>query len=222
MIVLIPAHNESSRIHDVVTGARKYLPVLVIDDGSTDNTAEIATHAGVRVIRQMPNQGKGAALINGLTTCLEEGYEAVITIDGDGQHDPEEIPSFLKTYEQGKVDLIIGKRDFSKMPLRRRIPNSVGKFFFSNAVGQNIPDNQSGYRLIHRTMIEKILKIDDEKGFEFEVDMLVLCLKNKMILKWVPIKTIYGDEKSHIKPMHHLVNFFRIVKKARIRMHSPD
>src|SRR5437762_2142979 len=92
---LVPAHNEGPRIAAVVRRAARFLPVVVVDDGSTDDTAERATEAGATVIRQVPNQGKGAALRTGFRAALELGSEAVITLDGDGQHDPGEIPAFL-------------------------------------------------------------------------------------------------------------------------------
>ncbi|HEX2627158.1 MAG TPA: glycosyltransferase family 2 protein, partial [Candidatus Limnocylindrales bacterium] len=88
LVALIPAHNESARIRAVVEGAKRSVAVLVVDDGSSDDTAAVAEAAGASVIRQSPNQGKGAALRAGFRAALEQGFEAVITLDGDGQHDP--------------------------------------------------------------------------------------------------------------------------------------
>ena len=103
VLALIPAHDEAARIASVVERATRHVPVLVVDDGSTDDTAAIAEAAGARVIRQSPNQGKGAALRAGFAAALADGIEAVITLDGDGQHDPAEIPAFLGAYARRAI-----------------------------------------------------------------------------------------------------------------------
>ncbi len=217
IVALIPAHNESAAIAGVVECAARYLPVLVVDDGSTDDTASLAEAAGATVIRQSPNQGKGAALANGFRRCLADGVQAAVMLDGDGQHDPDEIPKFLERYARGQVELIIGQRDFSRMPFPRSLSNPIGRLMFSWAVGQDIPDNQSGYRLVGRPLME-LMAGSAEKGFEFEVDMITLCLKHHLALAWVPIRTIYAGEASHIRPLHHIREYIRIVNKARRTM----
>lgn len=216
-LVLIPAYNEEERIAQVVDVARRTLPVLVVDDGSVDETARLAEGAGAEVLRQVPNQGKGVALRAGFLRALDLGCEAVVTLDADGQHDPLEIPKFLHAYAAGQADLIIGRRNFNKMPFVRRLANTSGRWLLSWAVGQSIPDNQSGYRMLSRRFMETLLE-STEQGFEFEVEMLVTCLKNGFQLSWVPIRTIYSGETSHIQPLHHLVHYFRIVWAARKRM----
>jgi glycosyltransferase involved in cell wall biosynthesis len=214
ILVLIPAFNESSRIANVVTAARRYLPVLVVDDGSSDSTAECARQAGAEVLLQTPNQGKGAALRCGFQHALEGGYEAVLTLDADGQHDPQEIPAFLEVARLHPVDLIIGERDFSRMPPVRRLANSLGRACLSLALGQPVRDNQSGYRLISRPVMQAMLE-SSEQGFEFEVEMVAVCLHLGLQLDWVPIQTIYQGEKSHIHPWQHVINFLRVVWKVR-------
>ncbi len=218
-MALIPAHNESAHIATVVAAAARYLPVLVVDDGSTDDTAALAEAAGAMVIRQMPNQGKGAALVTGFRRCLAMGCQALVMLDGDGQHDPDEILKFLECYTIQPVGLIIGQRDFSRMPFPRSFSNPIGRLMFSWAVGQDIPDNQSGFRLVGRPLME-LMADSAEQGFEFEVDMITLCLKHRLGLAWVPIRTIYAGESSHIRPLHHIREYFRIVKKARRTMRS--
>jgi glycosyltransferase involved in cell wall biosynthesis len=150
---------------------------------------------------------------------LERDYPAVITLDGDGQHDPAEIPAFLAAWQEQPVGLIIGRRDFSRMPLIRRLANTLGGVLFSLAVGHRIADNQSGYRLINRQLMQFMLE-DDEPGFELEVDMVVLALRNKLGLAWVPIKTLYTGGSSHIKPLPHLLNFLRVCLKAHQAMRN--
>jgi glycosyltransferase involved in cell wall biosynthesis len=218
-MALIPAYNEAEHISQVVSLARLHLPVVVVDDGSVDETVLLAEAAGAEVLRQVPNQGKGAALRAGFRRALELGCEAIVTLDGDGQHDPTEIDKFLNSYADEPADLIIGKRNFKKMPFVRRLANTSGAWLFSWAVGQSIPDNQSGYRMLSRPFMEHLLS-SAEQGFEFEVEMLVTCLKDNFSLKWVPIRTIYSGEASHIRPWKHLVNFIRIIRTARKRMRA--
>jgi glycosyltransferase involved in cell wall biosynthesis len=214
ILALIPAYNEAGRVGDVIEGAKIYLPVLVVDDGSTDETPASAERAGAEVLRQSPNQGKGAALRAGFRWALDQDYHAVLTLDADGQHDPQEIPKFLESYQDNQADLIIGERDFSQIPPVRRLANTLGRLSFSWALGQNIPDNQSGYRLISRRLIEAVLD-SDEQGFEFEVEMIAICVRCSYTLAWVPIQTIYSGESSHINPLHHVRNFTRMVLKTR-------
>jgi len=214
---LIPAHNEAQHIAAVVQQATAHVPVLLVDDGSTDDTAQRAEEAGATVIRQVPNQGKGQALRTGFRRALAEGYEAVVALDGDGQHDPSEIPAFLRVYSSGAADLIVGRRTFSQMPLIRRMSNTLGTLAFSWAVSQSIPDNQSGYRLVGHRLMAAMLD-SHEAGFEFEVEMIVRCIELGLKLDWIPIRTIYADEGSHIRPWHHLVHFIRITWQARQRI----
>lgn len=213
--ILIPGYNEAERIRPVIEAARTQLPVVVVDDGSSDETAAVAEHAGADVVRQNPNQGKGAALKEGFRWALRQpDCEAVITIDADGQHDPAEVPKFLQMFSAEHSDLIIGYRNFSEMPFTRRFANTVGRASLSWAMGRKILDNQSGYRLISKRLMQATLE-SDEAGFEFEVDMVVLCIRRGWRLDWVPIRTIYAGEGSHIKPWHHITNFFRVVLKTR-------
>jgi glycosyltransferase involved in cell wall biosynthesis len=216
-LAVIPAYNEAQHIAKVVKLASHYLPVLVVDDGSTDNTLQLAEAAGAEVLRQPSNQGKGAALRAGFLRALDLGSEAVITLDADGQHDPHEIHKFLQAYQTRPADLIIGKRDFGKMPLSRRLANTTGRWLFTWAMGRPIPDNQSGYRLLSRSFINKLLD-SQEQGFEFEVEMLVTCLKGHFDLDWVKIRTIYAGESSHIHPLEHISNFLRLVWVTHQRM----
>lgn len=214
VLALIPAYQEGPRIASVVGGTRAHLPVLVVDDGSTDDTAERAEAAGATVVRQLPNQGKGAALREGFRRALEDGVDGVVTLDADGQHDPAEIPRFLAAFEGSHPELIVGRRDFSAMPPTRRLSNEVGGLIFSAAVGRRIPDNQSGYRLIGRRLMTALLD-SREDGFAFEVEMIARCLAMKVPLAWVPISTIYAGEPSHIRPWAHFKSFLRASRNAR-------
>jgi glycosyltransferase involved in cell wall biosynthesis len=221
VLALIPAYNEATHVTQVVLGARQHLPVLVVDDGSTDETALRAEGAGAVVLRQSPNQGKGAALRAGFHYALEEDYDAVITLDADEQHDPDEIPRFLEAYREHQGDLIIGARNFRQMPFVRRTSNSIGTVLFSWAIGEYMPDNQSGYRLVSRRLMDATAD-SHEMGFHFEVEQIVTCVVRGYRLDWVPIRTIYAGETSHVRPLEHVPNFFRLVwqTRQRIRKHQ--
>jgi glycosyltransferase involved in cell wall biosynthesis len=221
IVALIPGYNEGPRIGTVVRAALEYLPVIVVDDGSSDDTAARAREAGAIVIEQRPNQGKGAALRMGFRRAIAAGYDAVLTLDADGQHDPTEIPRFLEALAvEPPPDLVIGRRNFRAMPPIRRLSNELGGRAFSWAVGRPIPDNQSGYRLVSRRLMEATLA-SDEGGFEFEVEMITTCIRLGGMIAWVPIRTIYAGEPSHIRPLAHLRSFIRIVRQARREVRSP-
>jgi glycosyltransferase involved in cell wall biosynthesis len=213
VIALIPAFQEGPRIGAVVTATRRHLPVVVVDDGSTDDTADVAAAAGATVLRQIPNAGKGAALRAGFRQALADGAAAVVTLDADGQHDPDEIPAFLAAFAASRPELVIGQRDFARMPPVRRLSNTLGGWALSAAVGRSVPDNQSGYRLIGRTLIGHLLD-SDESGFEFEVEMIARCIALGLPMTWVPIRTIYAGEPSHIRPWRHFTEFVRVTRKA--------
>lgn len=213
-IALIPAYDEGPRIGAVVEAASRHLPVVVIDDGSHDDTADRARAAGATVLAQIPNAGKGAALRAGFRYALEAGAPAVLTLDADGQHDPAEIPAFLERFAARRAELIIGRRDLRSMPPVRRLSNTLGGLALTAALGRSVPDNQSGYRLIGRTLMRRLLD-SDEQGFEFEVEMIARCISLGLPLDSVPIRTIYAGEPSHIRPWRHFTQFIRVTRKAR-------
>ena len=214
LLALIPAHDEAPRIGAVIRSALPHLPVLVVDDGSTDATATEAGGAGAVVLSQHPNQGKGAALRAGFVRALTDGARAVVTLDADGQHDPAELPRFIEAEAAQPGELIVGRRDFGRMPLVRRTSNWLGTLLLSAAVGRWIPDNQSGYRLVGPRLMAAMLD-SREDGFAFEVEMIAVCMREGWPIRWVPISTIYGDERSHIRPLHHLSEFIGVAWRAR-------
>lgn len=216
---LIPAYNAEAFVGDVIRRARAHVPVISVNDGSRDGTLRVLQASGATIIDQQPNQGKGAALQRGFRAALDLGAAAVITLDADGQHDPDEIPLFLDKFRTTRADLIIGERDYSQMPFVRRMSNTIGRAAFSWAMGRLIRDNQSGYRLLSRRLIEAVLA-SKERGYEFEMDMIVMSVKRGWPIEGVRIRTIYGEETSNIKPLQHVVRFFRMVRRARQAMRS--
>ena len=207
--------------------------MLVVDDGSSDDTAAVARAAGARVLSLRPNRGKGAALKAGFgwrwagslqTTrrrpagrgdrAWARTWDAILTLDGDGQHDPAEAPAFIERWSQTGADLVVGARDYREMPPIRWFTNSVSRVLFSSALGQRVPDNQSGYRLRSPRVAEASLE-SPEQGFAFEVEEIAMCVGRGYTIAWVPIRTIYGTEVSDIKPWTHLVSFVRVTGRAR-------
>jgi glycosyltransferase involved in cell wall biosynthesis len=166
------------------------------------------------VIRQTTNLGKGEALKAGFRHALANAAGAVVTLDADGQHDPAEIPALLGARERTGARLVIGAREFREMPPTRRLANTLGKGVLRWATGREIRDNQSGYRLVDRVLMEAMLE-SEEPGFGFEVEMIVECVRRGWAIEWVPIRTIYGGEKSHINPVTHLARF--LTQAWRIR-----
>ena len=213
VLALIPAWNEAVRMCPIVEATRAYLPVLVVDDGSEDGTAAVAEAAGATVVRHAENQGKGVALMTGFNWALEQGYQAVLTLDADGQHDPADVPKFLAAYENGAGDLIVGQRDFSKMPFPRFFVNPLGSWLLSLVLGTRIPDNQSGYRLYSRRFLESLELTTT--GFELEVEVIIQAVCRGVRIGWVDIRTIYGiDKVSYFHPIKDTARFLGMLWQA--------
>lgn len=215
VLALLPAYNEAAHLGAVLQSVKQQISdILVVDDGSKDNTADIARKAGVEVLSRGYNCGKGQSLKDGYTWALEHGFDAVIMLDADGQHDPACIKDFLQKFTETRAPLIIGARDYAEIPLRRRLPNLIGKTLFSAAVGKEIPDNQSGYRMLNRTLMERMLK-SEESRYHFEVEMIAICIAEDWPIEWVRIPTIYGDETSSQNPLDQIFGFPKMCIKAR-------
>ncbi len=218
LCVVIPAYNAEETVGDVVRGAKKYLQdVVVVDDGSTDNTAVAAEAGGAIVIRQSQNLGKGDALKTGFRYAIEKGYDAVITIDADGQHFPDEIPKFIERYKEGRHQIIIGSRmhDKSCMPAYRYRCNIVGVILISVAARQYIADTQSGYRLYDVNMLKGI-NIQFPR-FQAETEILIKAGKKGFKITSLPIKVLYNERtetKSHYKRVVDTYNISILVVKS--------
>ena len=144
-------------------------------------------------------------------------WAAILTLDGDGQHDPAEVPAFLETWRETGADLVVGARDYRQMPPIRWFTNTVSRHLFSWALGEAIRDNQSGYRLRSRRLAQTVLA-SPEEGFAFEVEEIAICVGRRYKVAWVPVRTIYGTETSDIKPWSHFVSFLRVTRRARKRV----
>ena len=215
VMAMLPAYNEEAHLPEVLSELKQYIEtILVIDDGSVDRTVEIARDMGVNVLSRGYNLGVGQTTRDGLEWALEQGFDAAVMLDSDGQHKPSEITRFLEKFERDQNRLIIGERDYKQMPIRRRMSNTFGRWMLSKSIGQYLPDNQSGYRLVEKDLIVKLLDTK-EAGYNFMVEMIILCLASGWEIGWVPISTIYGDEKSHQKALYQIKGFTKMCLQAR-------
>ncbi|MCM8761182.1 MAG: glycosyltransferase family 2 protein [Candidatus Omnitrophica bacterium] len=213
--VLIPSYNESKTIGHLVKELRaRDFTVYVVDDGSTDDTAKIAEADGAVVVRHKRNKGKGASLREGFAHILKKGFEAVIVMDGDGQHHVSDINNFMDKMSQTSADIVIGNRmqDVSTMPPARIRTNRFMSRLISLVAGCDVPDTQSGFRLIKRSVLEK-LKFKSS-NYEIESEMIIRAARAGFRIESVPIKTIYQDEVSRIDPFMDTLRFIWFIFKA--------
>jgi glycosyltransferase involved in cell wall biosynthesis len=210
--VIIPAYNEAKAIGGLLNSIRRQnLEAVVIDDGSKDSTYKIASECGATVLRNEKNLGKGASLVKGFNYALDKNYDAVITMDGDGQHLAEEIPYFVRLAQYSDSHIFIGNRmnKTQNMPRMRVLTNKFMSWFISSVAKQNIPDTQCGLRLLKK---EALRNIDLETSkFEIESEMLIKGARLGYKIESVPIKTVYSDEKSRIHPVVDTLRFFRFM-----------
>jgi len=214
LIAIIPAKDEENNIGEVVRKTKKYADfVLVIDDASSDNTKSVAEDNGAFVIRNSVNLGKADALKIGFKYAQDNNFETIALLDGDGQHDPDELPKFIKKMNEG-FDLVIGARNFSikVMPFLRVFANSVSSLIVSMICGTRILDSQSGYRLLKTEIVKKINFTS--KKFELDTEMLIKVARCGFKIGFVNIKTIYTPgAKSKINQIVDPLKFLRVAFK---------
>jgi glycosyltransferase involved in cell wall biosynthesis len=194
-LAIIPAYLTADYLKDVIIETHKYLDdILVVDDGSGGSISQVAEDNGAIVECHIVNRGKGAALKTGFQYAIEHSYEAVITLDSDGQHDPRYIPDFLAAYERYRADLIIGSRANHKgdMPFDRRFSNFMTSHFISMLLDVKIEDSQSGFRLISVPLLKAVeLKSD---RFQLETEIIIKAAQAGFKIGFVPIKVVYGKK----------------------------
>jgi glycosyltransferase involved in cell wall biosynthesis len=213
---VIPCFNEEMAIGPVVAATHRFLPtVLVVDDGSTDQTVARAKAAGAVALGQGRNCGKGAALQAGWRWAREHGFSWAMTLDGDGQHSPEDIPSFLRCAEQGAPALVVGNRMDAavQMPWLRRVVNRWMSRQLSKVAGQSLPDSQCGFRLINLEAWSG-LPITVSR-FEIESEVLIAFAAAGHQIAFVPIRVLYKSEQSKIHPLWDTLRWFRWWRRAR-------
>ncbi len=215
ILAIVPAKDEEKHIVAVVRGILEQgLPVVVVDDGSTDKTSQEAKQAGAIVLRNETSRGVGHARNMGCQYALSNDYDAIITLDGDGQHNPEEIPLFLNR----EADIVLGCRmnDLEAMPYIRQLSNRLTSWAFSYFTGYKLQDTQCGFKLIRREVLNAVSL--NENGFLWDTECLIKAVKNGFTIEEVPIQTIYIDRgNSHQKHFFSgIVPFINLLLKETL------
>ncbi|MFA5145794.1 MAG: glycosyltransferase family 2 protein [Candidatus Omnitrophota bacterium] len=214
LCALIPSYNEAATIGGIVRRlGKRGLDVYVVDDGSDDDTAGIAGKEGAVVIRNTRNLGKGASLREGFKRVLEGDYRMVLVMDGDDQHDINDIARLIKRIRETDAGMVIGNRmhDTSSMPLIRIAVNRFMSYVISVASGQKVPDTQCGFRLIRRDLLEAVTL--ESSKYEIESELIIKSAKKGFKIESAPIKTVYNNEKSGINPIIDTFRFIAFMAK---------
>ncbi len=207
---VIPCFNEAAGISDVVTGVRRFLPaVIVVDDGSQDDTSTRAAAAGAEVLSHATNRGKGAALQTGWQRARERGFAWSLTLDGDGQHAAEDAPRLLSRAETTSAALVIGNRldQPDGMPWVRLWVNRWMTWRLSRAAGIPLADSQCGFRLVKLNLLSRLRL--QAQHFEIESEMLLAFVAAGQRVEFVPVRTIYKSHPSKIHPLLDTWRWFR-------------
>ncbi|MBN1895361.1 glycosyltransferase family 2 protein [bacterium] len=211
--VIIPAYQSAAAVGSVLSKVLSYVPrrrVYVIDDGSTDGTADRAGEFGIRLIRHDRNLGKGSALRAGFSRALEDPVEAVITLDSDGQHDPDLIPVLIQAWRMQGADLMLGTRHFKgAMSWDRVLSNTLSSLIVSCVSGRRIPDSQCGYRLISRTIMESIPLAG--RLYEMETEIILKAVKAGYKIGSFPVSLKESEASSHISRLRDIIRYLRVI-----------
>ncbi|HUF26277.1 MAG TPA: glycosyltransferase family 2 protein [Gemmatimonadaceae bacterium] len=211
---IVPAYNALRQLAAVVAGVRDVLPgafIIVIDDGSDDDTRRVARDVADHTITFDHNRGKGAALRAGFAHALADGAHVLLTIDADGQHDPTFAPMLVA--ELARADIVIGARARAgAMPLPRRLTNALSTMVVNHLTGCNVADSQSGYRAIRRSVLEQVAPVGDR--YEFETDLLIRSRRAGFRIASVRVPTIYGGP-SHFRTLHDAARVVRTLWRHR-------
>lgn len=217
--ILIPSYNEERTIGGIVRKLKeRNFTVYVVDDGSSDSTADKAASDGAIVVKNGKNMGKGAALRIGFARILDEGrFDSVVIMDGDDQHDVNDIAQLTDKARESGADLVLGNRmqDTSRMPIIRIATNRFMSWLLSVMTGRDIPDTQCGFRLIKTELLKKIgLR---SSNYDIDSEMILGAAKAGFKIDSAPIKTVYGNEKSKINPFVDTLRFIRLLILNAVR-----
>jgi len=216
LFVLIPAYNAADTLPAVIERTTRSVSpeqIIVVNDGSTDATGSIASSRGVIAVHHQQNKGKGAALQSGFDEALKRNCDAVLTMDADLQHQPEDIPRFLALYTLSRYDVIIGSRlhHMKGMPIHRMLSNTITTTLVRLRTGASIADSQSGFRFIVRRVLQRIRL--ESTGFEAETEFLIKAARSGFSIGSIPIETVYANERSHMTHFSTTINFIKILFK---------
>jgi glycosyltransferase involved in cell wall biosynthesis len=215
VVIIIPMYNEETNIQRVINGIQQVVPnakIVAIDDGSTDESAKMASLSGVVVIRHPFNLGYGGALQTGYKYALRKGFDTVIQLDGDGQHDPSYIPAFLQAIKDNKADVVIGSRflgkDVYRIPFARKIGMRIFSFITSAIINQHVTDSTSGYQALNRNILQ--FYADRRYPVDFpDADVLIMLKRSGFKMKEISVK-MYGSLKSMHAGFNTLYYIFKM------------
>lgn len=196
-VAIVPGYNPGEKVKKVLTDIKWYVKkIIYIDDGSTDESLKLVKEVpGIRILTHKQNKGKGYAMATGIDYFLKHNQgEVIVFIDSDGQHSPKDIPKLLSAQAKTNADIVIGgrMRDREDMPLLRQFSNKLSSLFISLAARCRIADSQSGYRLVCRSVLEKVPWKPGR--YEAETDFIISAARQKFKIVTTPIETIYSDE----------------------------
>jgi glycosyltransferase involved in cell wall biosynthesis len=219
--ILIPALDAEKYLPSLLSQIRQTehqpVEIVVVNDGSTDKTEQIASSFGAVVLSHSSNKGKGAALRTGFRYFLETSQnDYVLCIDADLQHHVAEIPKFLSYAGKNDLKFVIGNRlnQMHTMPLHRKISNKTTSFILTKLTGQQIKDSQCGYRLVHRDVLNTLQL--EENGFQMESEMILRAAAKNYKIGFVDIRTVYNDESSQIRNLSDTLKFISLVLRELI------
>jgi glycosyltransferase involved in cell wall biosynthesis len=214
---IIPAYNAEKHLAETVGRVSAFIPkehIIIVDDGSTDGTYDIAASLDTVLLQHEKNIGKGAALLTGIRQAQLMGMHFAMTIDADGQHNPAEIPKFFEIQRNTDAAIVIGNRmsDTKNMPFIRVCSNTLTSLILSFKMGKRVPDTQSGFRLLNTGLFDKISIASIR--YEAESEMLIKAAHVGAIIESVPVETIYEGAKSSIHPIKDSLRFLHMVIKS--------
>jgi len=217
LAAIIPAYNAGRHLDGVLDRVARWVPrhrIVVVDDGSSDDTLAVARKAGVDVVAHPGNRGKGAAIRTGIARAQELLVPFAILLDADGQHDPDEIPAFMERQKATGADMVVGNRlvRTENMPWLRKATNHVTSGVVSALARRHVPDSQNGYRLVRLEHFRKFPLTTSR--YEIESEMIIRAGRAGGRIASVPVRTIYGDEKSFINPFVDTGRFLRMVGRS--------
>jgi glycosyltransferase involved in cell wall biosynthesis len=218
--VLVPAYQAAAHLGEVLLRLERLAekpPVLVVDDGSRDATAEVARQFGARVLSFAGNRGKGFALIEGFRALAD--FDGVITLDADGQHPPEHVPAFIAAARAG-ADLVLGRRErTAAMPVFRRFANAWGSGWATALAGQRISDSQCGFRLYSRELLRRTPMTPGR--YELETEIAVRAARLGFRVSEVDIPTVYGEAGSHIRAFRDVPRIIGVLGRLTLERLLP-
>jgi glycosyltransferase involved in cell wall biosynthesis len=230
---VIPAYQDEKHIGDIARRTRERLDhVLVVDDGSTDRTAERAREANVEVVVHPENRGKGEAIKTGLAHWFAASSRSIggpdrqitwaVLLDSDGQHLPEEIDRFMAAAASvTQPTFFIGNRmnDVARMPFARRVVNRYMSKEISRVCGQRIPDTQCGFRMVDRQLASHLR--GGGHRYDYETEALIIASRTGYRIESVPITTVYTDQVSKIHPVRDAIRFFKLMRRYKRSTSDP-